>query len=100
MRFQKMTSDSVIIRQRDTLTAALDDSLILLGIKAGSYFDLNRTAAGIWQLLDTPRRIGDIVELLLQQYDTDRSTVNQDVIAFLQLLKDRRLIRVLDVRRE
>lgn len=73
----------------------VDGNVVVLSIRAGSYFDFNRVGSEIWTLLGEPQRVTRILDVLGQNYDVDRDTLTRDVVVFLQNLVEARLVSVL-----
>ena len=46
-------------------------NVVVLSIRAGSYFDFNRVGSEIWAMLAEPRRVAGILDALAQNYDVD-----------------------------
>jgi Coenzyme PQQ synthesis protein D (PqqD) len=91
-----VTGDTILVQDGEPIPATVDQDVILLSIRAGSYFGLNRVGGEIWNMLAEPKRVRQICDALLHQHDVDSETVSRDVIPFLQTLIERRLIRVVD----
>jgi Coenzyme PQQ synthesis protein D (PqqD) len=89
-----LTSDTILVRDSEPVAATIDGDVVLLSVRAGSYFGLNAVGTEIWDLLAESRRVGDIVDRLSQSYDVDRDTMTRDVTTFLNSLIERRLLRV------
>lgn len=53
---------------------------------------LNETALDIWNLLPEANSETEIVDRMLDIYDTDRQTLENDVAAFLRQLKEADMI--------
>ena len=86
----------MLVRDSALPAAALDDGAVVLSLRAGAYFDFNRVAAEIWEMLAAPCRVGEIFRTLVQNYDVDADTLARDVTPFLETLVDERLLRVVD----
>jgi hypothetical protein len=91
-----LTIDSVLVQDREPAAAALDDRVVLLSLRAGSYFNLNSVASEIWGMLAEPRRVAQIFDVLRETHDVDAETLSRDVTPFLQTLVDERLLRLLE----
>lgn len=68
-----------------------DYALIPIGsdiLKNNGLFSLTETGARIWQLLPETGTERDIVDALLEEYETDRSTLEKDVREFLEQLRE------------
>lgn len=89
-----VTVDSILVRENELAMADVDGRAVVLSLAAGSYFDLNRVATEIWDMLAEPRRVDEIFRRLSDQHDVDSATLARDVTPFLQTLLNERLVRV------
>jgi hypothetical protein len=92
----QFTIDTVLVRDKEPTAAEFEDGAVLLSLRAGAYFGLNRVATTIWDLLAAPCRVGDIFDALMQGHDVDAGTLAHDVTPFLRALVEHRLVRVID----
>jgi hypothetical protein len=90
-----VTIDSILVRDSEPVATTLDEEVVLLSIRAGSYYGFNRVGTEIWNMLAEPRPVRLILDELSQLHEVDRATMTRDVTAFLQNLIERRLVRVL-----
>jgi hypothetical protein len=56
--------------------------------RGNEIFELEETAARIWQLLDGSRSVGEIADVIAGEYDVDRATAEADVTTFISELRD------------
>ena len=91
-----VTIDSVLVRDQEPTAADFDDGVVVLSVRAGSYFGFNRVATEIWNMLAEPCRVGEIFDALAEGHDVDEETLARDVTPFLQTLVEHRLVRVID----
>jgi hypothetical protein len=49
-----------------------------------SVYTLNETGAFIWELIDGNKSVGDIIERVINEYDTDKETATVDVFSFIE----------------
>lgn len=91
-----ITIDSVLVRDKEPATADLDGGVVVLSVRAGSYFGFNRVATEIWNMLAEPCRVGQIFDSLSERNDVGAETLARDVTPFLQTLVEHRLVRVID----
>lgn len=89
-----VTVDSILVRENELAMADVDGRAVVLSLGAGSYFDFNRIATEIWDMLAEPRRVDEIFRRLSDQHDVDSATLARDVTPFLQTLLNERLVRV------
>ena len=72
-----------------------DYALIPIGsdiLKNNGLFSLSETGARIWQLLPEAETERDIVDALLEEYETDRGTLEKDVREFLEQLRESEIL--------
>jgi hypothetical protein len=91
-----VTIDSVLVRDEEPRAVDLDDGVVVLSVRAGSYFGFNRVASEIWHMLGEPRRVGQVFDALSECHDVDAETLARDVTPFLLMLIEQRLVRALD----
>ena len=90
-----LTVASILVRDSEPNTANLEGGVVVLSVRAGSYFGFNEVATEIWTMLAEPCRIGLIFDSLSERHSVDAATLAHDVTPFLQSLVENRLVRVL-----
>lgn len=83
--------DTVVVSD-DQVAADLAEEVVILGMKEGTYFSVSAVAARIWALLQTPRRLSDVVATLTSEYDVPVDQCTEDVLAFVEELAARGLV--------
>ena len=53
-----------------------------------SVFTMNETGAFIWEEIDGKRSVGDLVKLLMEEYEVDYATAAADVSVLIDQMKD------------
>jgi len=92
-----VTIDSVLVQDKEPRAADLKGGVVILSVRAGSYFGFNRTATEIWNMLAEPRPVRQIFDSLSERHDVDAASLARDVTPFLEALVAHRLVRVIDV---
>jgi hypothetical protein len=91
-----ISSDSVVVRNEEPISAKVDGEIVILSPQAEAYFGLSEIGSEIWQMIATPRRASDICAQLIDAYDVDPETCERDTLGFLTRLLDDKLIQVVD----
>ena len=86
--------DTVVVQTDGIFSSELDGETVLMSLTQAAYFGLDSTSQVIWNMLAQPRRVGDLCDQLVADYDVDRSIVEQDVLDFLNELNKEGLMRV------
>lgn len=95
MGFTKEIGLTTIVTQEAGLVAAdMDGEKVMLNIKNGKYFGLDTIGSSIWEIIEIPRTIGEVVSLLQKKYDVEEKICERDTIAFLCTLHAKGLAQV------
>ena len=86
--------DDVVAQKEDLLSSELDGETVLMSVTQASYYGLDSTSQRIWNMIDQPRRVIDLCEQLLTEYDVDRTTCEHNVCTFLTEMNKEGLIRI------
>jgi hypothetical protein len=91
----EVTLQTELRRGDEILGARVDvDNTVLLSVAVGLYFGLDAVGGRIWELLDTPRTVGEICIALGEEFEVDADTCRADVLGFIGDLVERGIIRV------
>jgi hypothetical protein len=78
------------------LSTTLAGEVVILDVEKGTYFGLANVGTLIWNMLQTPRRVSEIVDRVVCEYTVKRDVAESDIHALLADLADRGLIEVDD----
>ena len=87
-----VSRDSTIVAAKDQVSSDLGGEVAILDLKAGVYYGLDAVGARIWSLIQEPRAVNEIRDILLEEYDVTFERCERDLIALLQRLADEGLI--------
>jgi len=83
-----------IKRNDDVLYNKLDEEVVMLSVENSEYYGFDSIGSRIWELLEEPLNLQEIVDRLTEEYDVSREICTNDTIKFLQKLADKNLILV------
>ncbi len=84
-----------MIARRETLVAAhIEDQAMLMDLDSGAMFQLNRTGARIWDLVEQPCSFADLVAALEKRFPATGASLRDDVAAFVLQMRDTGLLQV------
>ncbi|MBZ5570091.1 MAG: PqqD family protein [Acidobacteriia bacterium] len=92
-----LSPDTYLVATSGHLSCELDADTVILHLDSGLYYGLNEVGTTLWRLLQQPRRIDDLCDAIVAEYDVDCATCQRDVEAVLQRLTQAGLV---EVRRE
>jgi hypothetical protein len=89
------------IRNSKTISGRLHDELVMMDLDKGKYFSLNPVATRIWDLLEESQGIGDLANLLIEEYEVDLDQCNKEVEEHLhEMVKLGLVLKVEEVSKE
>ena len=86
--------DSMVTRAEGFSTAQVRDDLMMLNVEQGAYYSLDSIGAEIWNLLEQPARVRDLVDRLQQRYEVGPEQCQADVLAFIEEMNQNGMILV------
>ncbi len=89
-----MTEQSIASRADGWLTAWVGPELVMMSGESGNYISLTETAGRIWELLEERRTVASLCDALMAEYDVAPEVARQEVVAFLEQLKQQDAIHV------
>jgi hypothetical protein len=81
------------IRNNNLITADLELDLVMLDIDQGKYYSLDEVGTVIWNLLEKPFSLDELVESLMMDYDVDLETCEKDVSDHIKKLLKLKIIK-------
>jgi hypothetical protein len=68
----------------------------MMSVEKGQYFGLEPVGSRVWELIEKPVKVAELIDGLLGKYDVDRETCEKDVLAFLEELHEAGILQVED----
>lgn len=87
---------SVVIAGKDQVSCEFESEAAILSLRDSFYYGLDDVGAAVWKLVQEPRRVNEIVELLLEQYEVDAERCTTDLLTLLSKLAALGLVEVRD----
>jgi Coenzyme PQQ synthesis protein D (PqqD) len=93
---QVLNLDCIVQRDSDVLAAEADQDLVMVSIANGLYYGVSDVAREIWEAIEHPRKISDLIDDLAGTYNIDRTTCKEETLSFLEDLRAEGLLKVSD----
>jgi Coenzyme PQQ synthesis protein D (PqqD) len=91
-----LNSGSIVQRHPDIIAAEVDQDLVMVSVASGFYYGVSDVAREIWEAIERPTKVSDLVNDLTASYDIDRSSCEEQTLSFLEDLLNERLLEVKD----
>ena len=72
-----------ITRHPDILSAEIGGEAVMMSIEKGAYFGLNPVATRIWDLIEQPRTVAELIVSITDEYDVPAEQCQADVQGFV-----------------
>jgi len=93
MKKKEITTDTIISRVEEVVASDIDGETVMMSIENGKYYGLDDIGSRIWELIEEPIKVSDLVDTLLGRYEVDRRTCEKDVLKFLNELDDDKILQ-------
>lgn len=90
---------SAIAASPNYLATTIGERVVILDVPAGVYYGLDAVGAYVWSLIQQPRTVAEVRDLLLAEFDVEPAVCTAELLTLLQQLADKGLIHVTDAPR-
>lgn len=85
---------SIVVSAQKKRYSHLNKDVVILDLQTEEYYGLNHVGATIWKLIQEPKTVRDIRELMLSKYNVESKQCDRDLKVFLEKLEAQKLIEV------
>jgi hypothetical protein len=86
--------ESSVTLNDDVLFQELEGDAVLLDLKTGVYFGLDRVGTRMWKLLGEHKLLAKVVDAVTTEFDVAEKICAEDLIALVKRLKEQGLVVV------
>lgn len=77
--------------EEEIISSDIDGEVVLFNLESGKYFGFNETSSRIWDLIEQPIDLGELVSALTTDYQIDAETCEAEVRGIVKQLVDNEL---------
>lgn len=93
---RSLSADLCVVAARDQVSSDLGGEVAILDLRGGTYYGLDAVGARIWSLIQEPRTIEEIRDILVSEYEVESDRCESDLITLVQRLVEEGLVEVRD----
>ena len=86
--------ESTVVQVKGNIVSDMGGEKVMLSISKGKYFNLGEIGGEIWELIVEKTSVNQLVAMLMSNYDVEQSVCEEQVVSFLELLLEEKLIEV------
>jgi len=94
MKRKEITTETIISQIEEIVASDIDGETVMMSIQNGEYYGLDDIGSRIWELIEKPVKVSDLIDILLERFDVDRETCERDVLKFLNELNEDKILEV------
>ncbi len=79
----KLTNETILQRNPEIISSKIDDEVVMMSIEEGKYFGLDPIGSIIWELLEQPQSLADIIPQLQKDFDVEEDQCQEDCSKFI-----------------
>ena len=87
---------SVVVAAKDQVSSDLGEEVVILDLKNGVYYGLDAVGARIWNLIQEPKAVNEIRDVLLDEYEVEPEHCERDLLTLLEKLVAENLVEARD----
>ncbi|SHK78835.1 lasso peptide biosynthesis PqqD family chaperone [Rhodothermus profundi] len=91
-----LTLETVVVASPEQVSSKLGDEVVILNLRNGVYYGLDPIGTRIWELIQEPRSVRQVCEVLLEEYEVTFEQCAEDVLALMRDLQAQGLIETRD----
>lgn len=91
---KELSLNSTVSIAKDVVSCDLVDEAAILNMKDGVYYGLNPVGAWIWNLIQKPIKVNEILDKLLEEYDVEKEVALKDMMELLEQLLENELVKI------
>jgi len=93
---EEVSNSAIVVAAKDQVSSDLGGEVAILDLKVGIYYGLDEVGARVWELIQKPRVVSEVREILLEEYDVVPERCERDLFALLERLAEEGLIEIKD----
>ncbi|MDD4972310.1 MAG: PqqD family peptide modification chaperone [Paludibacter sp.] len=93
---RKISLDSRVQRNDSNLIISeLDNDIVMMDMESGSYLSLNKTGKIIWEQIEQPILVSDLVKKFINRFSVDEKTCTAETLDFLTKIAEQKALTIL-----
>lgn len=90
-----LTLETIVVRNADDVAETdYEDKIVLLHIENGEYYNFNDTGSDLWRALSSPKKVGELVDLIVSLYECTAEQCTPDVHKWLNDTMSKGLVTI------
>jgi hypothetical protein len=92
---QKFSLTHEVVQGKGNIVSEMGGEKVMLSIENGKYYNLGEVGGEIWELIQEPIKVNQVVSILMTNYEVEQADCEEQVISFLNQLNEEGLIEII-----
>ena len=89
-----LSDTATVVVSREQLSSDLGGEAAILNLKNNVYYGLNSVGARVWTLIQQPRTVAELRDILAAEYDVATPRLESDLLELLSDLAGKELVEI------
>ena len=89
-----LSANSIVVAASGQVSCPLGEEAAILSTKTNMYYGLDPVGARVWAMLQEPRRVGELRDVIVNEFDVEAARCERDLIELLEKMRGEGLIEV------
>ena len=89
-----LSRTDTVVAVRDQVSCTLQEEAVVLHLGKGVYYGLNPVGATVWNALQEPKTVEQLVHIVTSEYQVQASECEHDVLELLARLQEAGLVEM------
>jgi hypothetical protein len=86
--------DTKVWQKEDNIVSDMNGEKVMLSIQNGKYYNFGEIGGEIWQQMEKPIVVKQMIDKLLLEYNVERNICEEQVLNFLNHLRKENLVEI------
>ncbi|NOV00220.1 lasso peptide biosynthesis PqqD family chaperone [Paenibacillus planticolens] len=91
---ESISLQDCVVQGKGNIVSDMGGEKVMLNVQNGKYYNLGEIGGKIWDCMEAPVSIGQLVTTLMLEYDVDQTECQQHVISFIAHMAEEGLVQI------
>lgn len=96
IKIRNISKEHVVSQVGGNIVSDMGGEKVMLSVRQGKYYNLGDIGGEIWEKIKEPMLVEELILILMDKYDVQNNDCEQQVMSFLDHLRDEQLITIED----
>ncbi len=96
-KINRITPDTIVVRNdKKFITSPIGDEIVMMSMESGNYIGINEVGAVIWNKLEQPMTIKEVINYLLSIYDITEDACTEKTVKHIADMANQEMVLIVE----